>query len=367
MPSPPAEDGNDRRHLHPLRAAILCGGAGTRLWPLSRDAAPKQFHALVGERSMLTETIARAMDIPGAGRPLILTAEAFGTTAAGHAAAAGAGDAEIVLEPSGRNTAPAAALAALAAADERPDTVVVLLPSDHHIARPDAFLAALADARALAERGAIVTLGIVPEGPHTGYGYIRRGAALDGGYTVARFIEKPGAEAARRLLEEGNCYWNAGIFVFRADMYLDELRAHRPDIAAAAEAAWRAARRSGQMVHLDAALWEKCPSESIDYAVAEKTAHAAVVPADMGWNDVGSWLSLKELAERDADGNTLIGDARSFGASGCYVRATSRHVAVVGAQDLIVVETPDAVLIVHKDAAQDVKAAALRFRTDRSG
>ncbi|MCC6920196.1 MAG: mannose-1-phosphate guanylyltransferase/mannose-6-phosphate isomerase [Alphaproteobacteria bacterium] len=365
-PRSPAAGGTEAASAPPLRAAILCGGAGTRLWPLSRDAAPKQFHALVGARSMLTETVARAIEMPGAGRPLILTAAAFGATAAEHAALAGAADAEIILEPSGRNTAPAAALAALAAADARPDTVVVLLPSDHHIARPEAFRAALADACTLAAQGAIVTLGIVPEGPHTGYGYIRRGAALGGGYEVARFIEKPGIDAAHRLLAEGGCYWNAGIFVFRADVYLHELRTHRPDIAGAAEAAWRAARRDGPMVHLDPALWAACPGESIDYAVAEKTAHAAVVPVDMGWNDVGSWLSLKDLAARDAAGNTLIGDAHSFGARDCYVRATSRHVALVGVQDLIVVETPDAVLIVHKDAAQDVKAAATQPRAPRS-
>jgi len=345
-----------------LRAAILCGGAGTRLWPLSRDQSPKQFHPLVGERSLLSETVARAAKIPGATAPLILTGAAFAKAAAEHARLGGVADARIILEPAPRNTAPAAALAALAAADGDPQAIVVLLPSDHHVADTEAFLRAVGQARALAEGGAIVTLGIVPDGPHTGYGYIKCGAPLEGGFVVERFVEKPDEARARVFFDEGGYFWNAGIFVFRADVYLAELQAYRPDIADAARRAWTKARESSAGVLADPDEWARCPSDSIDYAVAEKTDRAAVVPADIGWSDVGSWSSLSDLAQRDADGNALIGDARSIGSEGCYVRSTSRHIAVVGASDLIVVETADAILIVHKDATQDVKKAAEFFR-----
>lgn len=345
-----------------LRAAILCGGAGTRLWPVSRDHAPKQFHPLIGDRSLLTETVARAMEIPDAADPIVVTAEAFASEAYAHAVAGGAKSPVVLLEPLARNTAPAAAFAALAALADDADAIVVLMPSDHHIADGAAFRRTIADAAILAGQGMIVTLGIVPDQPNTGYGYIQRGEPRGPGYGVARFVEKPDLNTAIQFMASGEYYWNAGIFIFRADVFMAELRTFRPDIAAAAELAWKFSTLgpAGRVAGREA--WQACPSDSIDYAVAERTRRAAMVPAQIGWSDVGSWSSLMELATRDSDGNAVFGSAWTVDSNGCYIRSTSRSVAVIGAKDIIVVETPDAVLIVHKDATQQVKQAAHQFR-----
>lgn len=344
-----------------VRAAILCGGAGTRLWPVSRDSAPKQFHPLVGDRSLLSATVARALELPHERPPLIVTGAAFADEARRHAAAGGASDAVLLLEPSPRNTAPAAAFAAHAALADDADAIVALLASDHHIADGAGFARAIDAAAALAADGRLATLGIVPTAPHTGYGYIHAGAARGAGFEVDRFVEKPDFETAVKFVTEGGYFWNAGIFVFRARDFLAELKTHRPDIAAAAEAAWATRRAEAGGIVAGEAAWDACPSESIDYAVAERTAHAAVVPASIGWSDVGSWATLRELAARDAQGNALIGSARALDSRGCYVRAASRDVVVIGADDLIVVETPDAVLVVHKDKTQSVKQAPALF------
>jgi mannose-1-phosphate guanylyltransferase/mannose-6-phosphate isomerase len=333
---------------------------------LSRDDAPKQFHDLIGTTSLLSETVQRALKITGSVRPIILTAEAFAGIARDHAIIGGATDVDIILEPAPRNTAPAAALAALAAATEVPDAVVALLPSDHHIGNEAAFLEAMEKARGLAEEGVIATLGIIPDSPQTGYGYIRRGSPRRDGYVVSRFVEKPNAADAAAMIADGKHYWNAGIFVFRADVFLSELNAFRPDILAAAEAAWQRRTTTDIGIAVDRIAWNDCPSESIDFAVAERTTLAAVVPGDFGWNDVGSWASLKDLAARDVNGNTLLGDVSVVASSGCYVRSESRHISLVGVSDIIVVETEDAVLIVHKDATQQVKAAAEAFRMLKS-
>lgn len=345
-----------------MRAAILCGGAGSRLWPLSNDEAPKQFHALVGEKSLLAETVARSLRIPGLSRPMIITAERFAAEARRHCLDGGAADGCFILEPAPKNTAPAAALAALNALEDDADAVLVLLPSDHHIEDTASFVRAVESARALAEKGYFVTIGIRPESAETGYGYIKAGAALDDGFAVDRFVEKPVKAAAEAMLAEGGYFWNAGIFVFRAATFMDELRRYRPDIAAQAEAAWAARSEDGANVVPGLAAWTDCPSDSIDYAVGEKTSRAAVVPASMGWSDVGSWRSLMDLARADGDGNAKFGAAATLEAQGCYVRSSSRKVVVIGAQDLIVVETPDAVLIVHKDATQQVKQASALFK-----
>ncbi len=344
-----------------VRAAILCGGAGTRLWPVSRDSAPKQFHPLVGDRSLLSATVARALELPHDRPPLIVTSAAFAAEARAHAAAGGAPDAVLLLEPSPRNTAPAAALAAHAALADDPDAIVALLASDHHIADGAAFTRVIGEAATLAADGRIATLGIVPTSPHTGYGYIHAGPARGAGFDVDRFVEKPNFETAVRFVTEGGYFWNAGIFVFRARDFLNELKAHRPDIAAAAEAAWMTRRESARGIVAGEDAWRACPADSIDYAVAERTSHAVVVPASIGWSDVGSWSTLMELAPRDAEGNALIGSARALESRGCYVRASSRNVVVIGADDMIVVETPDAVLVVHKDKTQSVKQASALF------
>lgn len=344
-----------------VRAAILCGGAGTRLWPVSNDAAPKQFHPLVGEMSLLSATVARAMALPHDRPPLIITNAAFAAEARAHAAAGGAADAALLLEPSPRNTAPAAAFAAHAALADDEDAILALLASDHHIADGDGFTRVIGEAAQLAAMGRFVALGIAPTSPHTGYGYIRAGAARAPGFDVAEFVEKPDLATAVKFITSGGYYWNAGIFVFRARDYLTELEAHRPDIAAAAKAAWEDSRLLPEGRLAGAAAWEGCPSDSIDYAVAERTSQASMVPADIGWSDVGSWATLMELAPRDAEGNVLIGPARALDSTDCYVRASSRKVVVIGGDQLIVVETPDAVLVVHKDKTQAVKQAPALF------
>jgi mannose-1-phosphate guanylyltransferase/mannose-6-phosphate isomerase len=346
-----------------FRAAILCGGGGTRLWPLSNEIRPKQFHALTGSLSLLSETVARAVALPGALPPFLVTGQAHAAAAAEHAVAGGAPSARLLLEPAARNTAPAVALAALAASEEDPHTVLALLPSDHHIGDEAAFRAAMADARMLAEAGHVVTVGIVPRGPETGYGYIRKGQSLGAGFKVECFVEKPDAARAAAFVASGDYLWNAGIVVFRADVLLDELRRHRPDIDTAVRKAWAEATSTAQGLLAGEAAWAGCPSESIDYAIAEKTDRAVVVPADMGWSDVGSWPSLHELGDKDESGNVLRGEALSIGAEGCYVLSTGRKVALVGVKDIIVVESGDAILIVHKDAAQNVKLAAEGFRS----
>jgi mannose-1-phosphate guanylyltransferase/mannose-6-phosphate isomerase len=349
--------------MFPFRAAILCGGGGTRLWPLSSEALPKQFHALTGSKSLLSETVERAAALPGAKAPFLVTGLAHAAAAAAHAARGGVPGAELLLEPVARNTAPAAAFAALAASADDPRTVLALLPSDHHVTDAAAFGRALAEARTLAESGHIVTIGIVPTRPETGFGYIRRGEPLGAGFKVDRFVEKPDAGRAEEFFASGAYLWNAGMFVFRADILLEELTAYRPDIAAAVREAWNHATRTEHGLLAGEADWAACPSESIDVAVAEKTARAAVVPAEMGWSDVGSWASLREIAGRDAAGNTLRGDAISIGADGCYVLSTGRKIAVIGVKDVIVVESGDAILVVHKDATQSVKQAAEAFRS----
>lgn len=349
-----------------VRAAILCGGAGTRLWPVSNDAAPKQFHPLVGEVSLLSATVARALDFVHDRPPLIVTNAAFAREARAHATAGGAPDAVVLLEPSPRNTAPAAAYAAHAALADDEDAILALLASDHHIANGAEFTRVICEAAKLAAEGRFVALGIVPTSPNTGYGYVRAGAAHGAGFDVAEFVEKPDLATAVRFVTSGNYFWNAGIFVFRARDFLNELNAHRPDIAAAVKAAWEASRETPEGRIADPAVWNACPADSIDYAVAERTTNAAMVPASIGWSDVGSWATLMELAPRDAEGNALIGAARALDSKDCYVRASSRNVVVIGADHLIVVETPDAVLVVHKDKTQSVKQAQSLFAAPKA-
>lgn len=349
-----------------VRAAILCGGAGTRLWPVSNDAAPKQFHPLIGERSLLSATVARALDLPHDRPPLIVTNAAFAREAREHASAGGAPDAVLLLEPAPRNTAPAAAFAAHAALADDEDAIIALLASDHHIADGAEFTRVIGEAATLAAEGRFVALGIVPTSPNTGYGYVRAGAPRGAGFDVAQFVEKPDLATAIGFLTAGGYFWNAGIFVFRARDFLTELQTHRPDIAAAAQAAWETSRVLPEGRIADAAAWNACPSDSIDYAVAERTTKAAMVPASIGWSDVGSWATLMELAPRDAAGNALIGTARALESTDCYVRASSRNVVVIGADHMIVVETPDAVLVVHKDKTQAVKQAQALFASKKA-
>jgi mannose-1-phosphate guanylyltransferase/mannose-6-phosphate isomerase len=341
---------------------ILCGGSGSRLWPLSRLALPKQFLPLVSERTMLQDTVSRLAGVAGLQPPVVVCSLEHRFLVAEQLREIGVAPRAIVLEPVGRNTAPAVAAALLALGEEAADAVAIVLPSDHLIGDIARFHAALAAAIDAARAGRLVTFGVLPDSPHTGYGYIRRAARTAGAVSapgavdpVAEFVEKPSLERAKEFLASGEYLWNSGIFVFRADRYLDELRAQRPEILAAVQQAVAKATRDLDFLRLDEAAFAACPSDSIDYAVMEHTRAASVVTADFKWSDVGSWSALWELGAKDAAGNVTRGDVYLDQARNSYVRAENRLVAAVGVEDLLIVETDDAVLVAHKDHAQDVK------------
>ncbi len=341
---------------------ILSGGAGTRLWPLSREMFPKQLLALTSKSTMLQETALRLDGIEAAEAPLIVCNDAHRFTVAEQVRALGLVPSAILLEPKGRNTAPAVALAALKAAELDADATLVVAPADHVIRDAKAFHAAAEVAIAAARSGQLVTFGIVAHGPETGYGYIRRGAGPGPVYPVAEFIEKPPLDVAKQFVASGDYYWNSGMFVFKASRYLEELGRYAPDILEAATAAYQAAKSDLDFVRIDAASFAECRSESIDYAVMEKTRDAVVLPLDAGWSDVGSWSSLFDALAPDTEGNVLQGDVLVHDTHDCYVHSTSRLVATVGMADHIVVETADAVLVAPKDRVQDVKELVAQIK-----
>jgi mannose-1-phosphate guanylyltransferase / mannose-6-phosphate isomerase len=349
-----------------LYPVILSGGSGTRLWPLSRRAKPKQFLALLGEMSLLQETARRVAGTDLFGPLLLIGNEAHAGLAEGQLAALGLTPLLHVLEPFGRNTAPAAAIAALAIEAERPGGMLALFPADHFIADAEAFRKTVAAAAKDAEAGRIVTFGILPAAPETGYGYIKRGedAFPSGAYPIAQFVEKPDLKTALSYLKSGAYLWNSGMFVARADILLAEMRTHCPAILDACEAAFRSGRRDGLRLALEREAFGRCPSDSIDYAVMEHTARASVLPASMGWSDVGSWASLWELTEKDGGGNVLKGEVYAHDSRNNYVRAESRLVATVGVEDLVIVETEDAVLVARRERVQDIKAIIDRLAND---
>lgn len=339
---------------------IMSGGSGTRLWPLSRTAHPKQLHALVSGQTMLQETVRR---VTGADEhysfepPIVVLNERQCDLARAQLAAMDAGAVSLVVEPAGRNTAPVAAVAAeIVRREYGEDALILLLPADHHIRDAAGFRGAVATGAGLAENGHIITFGIQPERPETGYGYIRRGEALDGGYRVRAFTEKPDLERAKGFLADGGYYWNAGIFLFGAGHLAAEMSQHCPDVLTASRAAVEAATGDSSTLRLDAAAFSACPSISFDYAVMERTENAAVVPADIGWSDVGAWGALWDIAERDEAGNVTRGDVDLVDTRGSYVLSTGRKVGVVGVDDLVVVETADAVLVTRREASQSVKS-----------
>lgn len=342
-----------------LQPVLLSGGSGTRLWPLSREAYPKQFLALAGDCTMLQDTWRRVAPL-AAGAPIVVANEEHRFLAAEQLRLLGVERADILLEPAGRNTAPAIAAAALQAMAGGDDPLLLVLPSDHVVRDEDGFRAAVHTAAPAAMEGALVTFGIVPDAPETGFGYIQAGEG-GGVRPVLRFVEKPDAATAASYLQAGGYYWNSGMFLFRASRYLDELGRFRPDILAAVRRAFDAATRDGDFIRLDRDAFSASPSDSIDYAVMEKTADARVLPVDIGWNDVGSWSALWAVSEQDEHGNARHGDVIAVDSRNSYAYAR-RLVALVGVDDLVVVETDDAVLVAHKDRVQQVKDVVAQLK-----
>lgn len=345
---------------------VLSGGSGTRLWPLSRELYPKQLLPLVGKDTMLQATLNRLQGLGGLAEPIVVCNEEHRFLVAEQVRQIGVEPAAILLEPAGRNTAPAVALAAAAALQDRKqgdDPVLLVLPADHVIRDKPAFQEAVMAGMKLAKEGRLVTFGIVPDRAETGYGYIRA-AARNGAAPVQQFVEKPDATLAAEYVASGEYFWNSGMFMFRASRYIEELRTHRPEIVTQCVAAIASAKADLDFIRVDREAFEACPSDSIDYAVMENTAHAWVVPLDAGWSDVGSWASLHDACDADAAGNVAVGDVLVEDASNCFLYAESRLVAAVGLADCIVVETKDAVLVAPRERVQDVKKLVERLKAD---
>ena len=337
---------------------LLSGGSGTRLWPISRSLYPKQLLAMAAEQTMFQETAKRFAGAPDFAPPLVVCNDEHRFIIASQIQAIGISPRAIVLEPLGRNTAPAAAIAALILAEQSPGTLMLLAPSDHVIDDVPAFLAACRLGAGAAAQGRLVTFGIRPSRPETGYGYIRRGAELDaapGAFAVAGFVEKPDRETAERFVATGDYFWNSGMFLFSPELFLAELSRHAPEILAKAGDALRLGRRDLDFLRLDRDAFAATPAISIDYAVMEHTDKAVVVPADIGWSDVGSWSMLWKRGAKDADGNVVAGDVLIEDGRNNFIRSEGRLVATVGVDNLIVVATNDAVLVGRRDRDQDVK------------
>ena len=343
--------------IYPL---ILSGGSGSRLWPLSREEYPKQLLPLLNPTSMLQDTILRLEGLDELEDPIVVCNEAHRFLVAELMREAGCTTGKIILEPVGRNTAPAIAVAALSV---EPDAILIVLPADHSVSDKLLFQAHVKSAVDLAIAGKLVTFGIVPSKPETGYGYIRAGEQVAGlAHVVEQFVEKPDVDTAKAYLAEGCFSWNSGMFVFSASGYLEELNNHHPSLLGQSKAAFEGISQDLDFMRLDIEHFSKCESISIDYAVMEHTKNAVVIPIDVGWNDVGSWSSLWEIGEQDTEGNRFLGDVISHGSNRNYVNAPHRLVSLVGVDDLIVVDTADALLVAARDQAQDVKeiVAALK-------
>ena len=355
--------------MNTLRPVVLSGGSGTRLWPLSREQFPKQLLPLASrDETMLQATVSRLQGLPDLGIPIVVCNEAHRFLVAEQLRSAGVDGAEIVLEPVGRNTAPAIALAAqVAIADSNgSDPLLLVLPADHVITDAKEFRETVQRALPAARAGYLVTFGVVPQSPETGYGYIRRGSAplseSADAFPIARFVEKPDRATAEGFLTSGDYLWNAGMFLFSARRYLEELSRHAPDLDAAVRAAYGSASHDLDFIRIAKEPFAACRSDSIDYAVMEKTDRAAVVALAAGWSDVGSWSSLHATVERDEAGNALRGDVIVEDTRDSFVFSESRLVATVGLQGHVVVETKDAVLVAPKDRVQDVKQLVARIK-----
>ncbi len=332
---------------------ILSGGSGTRLWPLSRGQYPKQFLPLVSDKTMLQETLCRLHGLDGLNKPIAVCNEDHRFMVAEQLREINATPTAIILEPVGRNTAPAVALAALAASV---DDVLLVLPSDHVIIDVASFQEAVKKANLLATQGFLVTFGIVPTCPETGYGYIKRSSTgCDGAYPVAAFVEKPDVKTANDYVNSGDYYWNSGMFAFKAGTFLQELAKFNPKILEICREAYAAAQVDADFVRVNHDIFAACPSDSIDYAVMEKTDQAMVIPLDAGWSDVGSWSALWEVTEKDALGNAIRGDVMTIDTHNSFIHSENKLVAAIGIHDLVIVETDDAVMIAPKNRVQDVK------------
>ena len=349
-----------------LYPVILSGGSGTRLWPMSRSLYPKQLLRLLGEDSLLQQTVRRVADPGRFAAPLLVANEEHRFIVAEQLREIGA-PSHVLLEPVGRNTAPAACVAALILAESEPAALMLLLPSDHIIAEEAVFAAAVDRAAAAAQAGALVTFGITPDRPEIGYGYIRQGepvGGIEGVFRVAEFVEKPSPEVAEGYVASEQYFWNSGMFLFPAALFLNELERIRPEIVAACRQALAKARRDDDFVRLDKAAFEACPADSIDYAVMEHTTRAAVVPVSMGWNDVGSWDALWDISDKDGAGNAVIGNVVAEDTRNCYLRSEAGLIAAIGIEDLVVVATDDALLLAPRDRTQEVRRLVARLAAE---
>ncbi len=337
-----------------MTPVILSGGSGTRLWPLSRGQYPKQFLPLVSEHTMLQETMLRLAGLSDVKAPIAVCNEDHRFMMAEQLWEIGVKPAAIILEPVGKNTAPAVAMAALSAKSR--DEVLLVLPADHVITDIGSFHLAIVQAAELARQGYLVTFGIEPRHPETGYGYIMKDSIKQGNaYKVAAFVEKPDASTAKNYVKSGDYLWNSGMFAFTAGNFLDELEKFNPVMLSACKQALSAAKIDLDFIRLDKAIFSTCPADSIDYAVMEKTDKAVVIPLDAGWNDVGSWSALWDVTEKDAFGNAISGDVLTVDTKNSYIFSEHKLVTVIGVDNLVVVETKDAVMIAAKDRVQEVK------------
>jgi mannose-1-phosphate guanylyltransferase/mannose-1-phosphate guanylyltransferase/mannose-6-phosphate isomerase len=337
---------------------ILSGGSGTRLWPLSRGHHPKQFLPLVSDNTMIQETLNRLDGVIGMKPPIAVCNEEHRFMMAEQLWEIGCKPSAIILEPIGKNTAPAVAMAALATSSK--DDVLLILPADHVIEKEAAFQESVKQAMELAEQGFLVTFGIIPTGPETGYGYIKGGEQIrEGALAVESFVEKPNSETAKEYVSSGDYFWNSGMFAFKAGRYLEELEKFNPEMLSSCRKAYDAATRDLDFTRLDKELFSACPADSIDYAVMEKTDQAVVIPVDVGWNDVGSWSALWEVTRKDQNENAIHGDVLTIDTKNSFIHAEGRLVVTIGVQGLVVVETDDAVMVAPKDRVQEVKPSLI--------
>jgi mannose-1-phosphate guanylyltransferase/mannose-6-phosphate isomerase len=347
---------------------ILCGGVGSRLWPLSREYYPKQLMSINGDAfSLFQKTILRLGSVSGAAPPIIVCNDSHRFMIAAQMQAVEAEHRSIILEPVGRNTCPAIAVAALDAVKNGSDPVLLVVPADHLIRNAEPFAAAVQTGNDYALREKIITFGIVPDRPETGYGYIRKGecageAGTNGAFRVWEFTEKPELDKASAYLESKEYLWNSGMFMFQASVFLDELNRFAPGILDACRQAYDGARRDLDFIRLDEKTFSACPNDSIDYAILEKTSKAVVIPLDIGWSDLGSWTSLRDVCSKDEHGNGTCGDVMLEDVNNCYIHSENRLVAALGIRDQIVIETKDAVLVASTDRAQDVKLLVSRLK-----